>query len=81
MQFPYINPWMVFTERYLFLHSRVLRAMRREAEADDYLCQAYDHMMMAAGKITDEDLRQSYLNNVFDNRQIAEEYHSRGLDK
>jgi len=34
-------------------------------------------MMMSAGKITDDDLRHSYLNNVRENRDIRAAYEER----
>ena len=36
-------------------------------------------MTMAAGKIMNEDLRQSYLENVVENRELAAEYAARGF--
>jgi hypothetical protein len=64
-------------EQVKFLHSRALRVNGREDEADDYLRQAYERMMMVAEKIEDEDLRRSYLENVRDNRELQAAYQER----
>ncbi len=48
-----------------------------EEEADEYLRQAYERMMKVAGKIDDEKLRISYLENVRDNRALREAYQKR----
>jgi tetratricopeptide (TPR) repeat protein len=64
-------------EQIHFLHSRALRANGRDGEADEYLRQAYERMMMAAGNIRDDELRRSYLENVRDNRAIQTEYKER----
>jgi predicted ATPase len=66
-----------FPEGNLFLHSRALRANGREEEADEYLRQAYARVMMVAGKFSNKDFRQSYLENIHDNRAIQEEYQAR----
>lgn len=67
----------VMPEQIQFLHSRALRVNGREEEADEYLHQAYERVMMVAGKISDEDLRRSYLENVRDNAAIQAAYHER----
>ena len=67
-------PGWVMPEQIHFHHSRALRVNGKEAEADDYLRQAYERMMMVAGNIKDEDLRRSYLENVRDNREIQATY-------
>ncbi len=72
-----IRPDIGLGERDLFLHARALQANGRQAEADEYLHRAYDWMMMAASKIKDDDLRQSYLENVRDNRDIQAAYQAR----
>jgi hypothetical protein len=64
-------------EQIHFQHSRALRVNGREDEADEYLRQAYERMMMVARKIEDEDLRRSYLENVRDNRELQAAYQER----
>jgi len=68
-------------EHIYFLASRVYRANNHPEEADDYLHQAYERVMLVAGKIQDDDLRRSYLENVPDNRQILKEAKERGIAK
>ena len=65
---------LIMPEQLHFQHSRALRVNGREQEADEKLRQAYERMMMVAGKISDDDLRRSYLENVRDNREIRAEY-------
>jgi tetratricopeptide (TPR) repeat protein len=67
----------VMPEQIHFQHSRALRVNGREEEADEYLRQAYERVMMVAGNISDEDLRRSYLENVRDNRAIQAAYQER----
>ncbi len=64
----------VMPEQIHFQHSRALRVNGREEEADEYLHQAYERVMMVAGKINDEDLRRTFLENVRDNRDIQAMY-------
>lgn len=70
-------PNWVMPEQIYFNHSRALRANGMEMEADKYLRQAYERMMKVAGKIDDEELRISYLENVRDNRALREAYQER----
>jgi predicted ATPase len=58
-------------------HARVLRALGRDAEADDYLRRAYERVMLVASKTQDEALCQSWLENVPDNREIVAEWEAR----
>ena len=60
-----------------FIHSRALRANGHGAEADEYLQKAYDRVMLVASKTKDETLRQSWLENVRDNREIIAEWSAR----
>ncbi len=69
--------YLYFPEGNLFLHSRVLRVSGLEKEADEYLRQAHERMMMVAGKFSDDDLRRSYLENILDNREIQAFYQER----
>jgi hypothetical protein len=73
-------PWPWRPERTLFIHSRVLQAMGRHEEADEYLRQAYEWVMLVAGKTSDEDLRRSWLENVQVNRDILAACAERGID-
>jgi hypothetical protein len=57
-------------EEVWFTHSRVLRALGQETEADEYLQRAYERVMLVAGKTTDPELKQSWLENVQTNREI-----------
>jgi tetratricopeptide (TPR) repeat protein len=63
--------------RYYLTHARVLHALGRDAEADDYLQRAYEWVMLVVSKTQDEDLRQSWLENVPDNREIVTEWEAR----
>jgi predicted ATPase/class 3 adenylate cyclase len=67
-------------ERFYLTHARVLRALGRGAEADEYLRRAYDRVMLVASKTQDETLRQSWLENVPDNREIVAEWEARQTD-
>jgi len=48
------------------------------ASCDDCLRRAYERVVLVAGKIQDDDLRRSYLENVPDNREILKEAQERG---
>ena len=65
-------------EDYCFTHSRALRAVGHEAEANEHLHQAYERMMLIASKTQDESLRRGWLENVRDNREIVTEWEARG---
>jgi tetratricopeptide (TPR) repeat protein len=67
-----------FVEQYYLTHARVLRALGRDAEADGFLRRAYERVMLVASKTHDEVLRQSWLENVRDNREILAEWEARG---
>ena len=67
-----------YSQQYFLTHARVLRALGRDDEADDYLRRAYERVMFVAGKIQDEDLRQSFLENATDHREIIAEWEARG---
>jgi tetratricopeptide (TPR) repeat protein len=66
-----------WVERCCLTHARVLRALGRDAEADGYLQRAYHRVMLVASKTQDEALRQSWLENVPDNREIVAEWEAR----
>jgi hypothetical protein len=67
--------WCV--ERGYLTHTRVMRALGRDDEADDYLRRAYERVMLVASKTQDETLRQSWLENVPDNCEIIAEWEAR----
>ena len=69
-------PFPPTPERYFFVHSRILRALGRGAEADAYLHKAYERVMLVASKTKDESLRRSWLENVRDNREVVREWES-----
>jgi len=69
-----ISPSPLWPERIFLAHAHALRAASREAEADDYLRRAYERVMLVAGKIQDETLRRSWLENVRENREIVAEW-------
>jgi tetratricopeptide (TPR) repeat protein len=54
-----------------YIHSRVLTALGRESEADEYLQQAHSWVMQVAATLTDAKLRQSWFANIRTNREIV----------
>jgi tetratricopeptide (TPR) repeat protein len=64
-------------QEHLYTHAQVLRAVGREAEADEHLRRAYERVMFVADKLADEVLRQSWLENVRANRDILREWEER----
>lgn len=68
-----VTKWPYVSEERLFVHAQVLRASGRPEEADRCLRRAYERVMLVAGKIQDEDLRRSWLENVRVNREILAE--------
>ena len=66
-------------EQLFFLAAQVYRTNDRIEEANDYLRQAYERVMLVAGNTKDDDLRRSYLENVRENREILKEAKARGL--
>ena len=73
------SPW--WPERRYFTHSRILRALGQEAEADMHLKRAYDRVMLVAGNTKDQELRRSWLENVQVNREILEMCIQRGISQ
>ncbi len=65
------NPWLPMPQNHLHTQSLVLRALEREAEADDHLLRAYERVVAVANKLTDDSLRHSWLHNVRVNREIV----------
>jgi predicted ATPase len=74
------DPGWYFVEQCYLTHARVLRALGCDDEADDSLRHAYERVMVVASKIQDEALRQSWLENVPDNREIVAEWEARQKD-
>jgi tetratricopeptide (TPR) repeat protein len=72
--------WSEWTNEMIFLlASNVYRANNLILKADEYLQKAYDRVMLVAGKIQDDELRRSFLENVKDNREILQEAKARGI--
>ena len=69
-----------YTPEYLLiLASQVYCANKLLDKDDDYLRQAYERLMLAAGNTKDDDLRASFLENVRWNRQILAEAKAYGI--
>jgi predicted ATPase/class 3 adenylate cyclase len=73
------EPSSWFPERRYFTHSRVLRALGREAEADEHLERAYQRVMQVARSTKDDELRRGWLEDLQTNRQILATAAERGL--
>jgi tetratricopeptide (TPR) repeat protein len=73
----YPAPW--WPERTHFTHSRILRALGWEAEADEHLQRAYDRVMLVVGHTHDQQLRRSWLENVEVNGEILAACAQRGI--
>jgi hypothetical protein len=56
-----------------------LQANSRQTEADEFFHQAYDWLMKAATNIEDDNLRQSYLENMRENQALLWEVQERGI--
>jgi serine/threonine protein kinase/tetratricopeptide (TPR) repeat protein len=67
----------VQTEGYLYCHVCALWANGRDEEADTYLQQAYQRVIQVAHNIRSDELRRSWLEDVYLNRQIIRDA---GLD-
>jgi tetratricopeptide (TPR) repeat protein len=70
----------LYAQQYFLTHARVLRALGRDDEADEYLQRAYERVMLVASKTHDDALRQSFLENAIDNREIVAEWEARQKD-
>lgn len=68
---------LVLIEHQLYLHDRAHHMAGQDEQADDYLQQAHDWLMSCAEKITSPEYRQSYLENVPENRAIQAAYQDR----
>jgi hypothetical protein len=68
------EPWPAVPESVLFIHSRALRAAGRPAEAAEFLARAYRIVEQVAEQIPDSTLRQSWLSNVWVNREITHDW-------
>ena len=73
------DPARLWAEHRHFTHSRILRTLGREAEADEHLKHAYEHVMLVAGNTQDQELRRSWLENVKVNREILVACAQRGI--
>jgi tetratricopeptide (TPR) repeat protein len=74
-----INPSPYMPERRFFIHSKILRALGQDQDADEYLHRAYKRVMLVANNLSDEELRSSWLENVQVNREILEACTERGI--
>ncbi|HEY44728.1 MAG TPA: tetratricopeptide repeat protein, partial [Anaerolineae bacterium] len=75
-----INPSVYMPERRFFIHSKILRAQDQDQEADEYLRRAYERVMLVASNFSDEELRNSWFDNVRINREILEASAERGVE-
>lgn len=66
-------------EMFFLMASQVYRANHQPEKADEFLRKAYERVMLVAGKIQDDELRRSYLENVKENREILTEVQERGI--
>jgi tetratricopeptide (TPR) repeat protein len=69
--------WGTF-ELLFYTASQAYRANGLLEEAGTYLRKAYKRIMLIAGKIQDDDLRKSFLENVAENRAILKEAEAQG---
>ncbi|UCF61832.1 MAG: protein kinase [Anaerolineaceae bacterium] len=65
-----VNPSPYMPERRFFIHSKILRALGQDQDADEYLQRAYARVIHVANNITDKELRKSWLENVRASREI-----------
>jgi hypothetical protein len=66
--------WPALPESILFVHARALRAAGRAAEASDFLTRAHRLVQHVAEQIPSPALRQSWLQDVWVNREIAQDW-------
>lgn len=71
--------WPFVSQDFLFAHFRVLWASGREEESTEYLRRACERVTDVANQTRDRKLRQSWLENIWFNRQILEEAAARGM--
>ena len=57
-------------EQFFFTHARALLANGQQVEAEDYLRQAYERVLLVAEQMEDAELRRSWLEDVRVNREI-----------
>jgi hypothetical protein len=69
--------WGTF-ELLFYTASQAYRANGLLEEADTYLHKAYERVLLIAGKIQDDDLQKSFLENVAENRAILKEAEAQG---
>ncbi len=78
VQLPEKDPETCLLDEYYFIHARVLKALGRDDEGEPYLRKAFDRVIQVADNIEDQNLRQSWLENVEIHRDIISEARSRG---
>ena len=64
-----------------FTHAKALYGLKRDDEGDEFLKKARDRVTSIAEEIKDEELRRSWLEDVFMNREILGECDRRGIDQ
>jgi tetratricopeptide (TPR) repeat protein len=79
LEFLALDPSLWWTEHTHFTHSRILRALGQEAEADEYLKRAYNRVMLVAARTADPELKQSWLEAVEVNQEILAACARRGI--
>ncbi|MBE0697264.1 MAG: hypothetical protein IH586_10105, partial [Anaerolineaceae bacterium] len=69
-----IRGFPVAPEGYQYVHTCALWANGRDEEAEKFLNEAYDRVMLVANQTKDDLLRGSWLENVYINRQIIRDW-------
>ena len=64
-------------EQVYYTHASVLRSCGDQTQAAEYLRRAYERVMQVAMRLTDENLRRSWLENVRYNREIIANWENR----
>jgi tetratricopeptide (TPR) repeat protein len=77
-QLPQKDPEACHLDEYCYTHVRVLQALGRLDEVEPHLRKAFDRVMQVAEKTQDEELRQTWLENVAIHREIMAEAKARG---
>lgn len=66
-------------EQFSYTQSRVLRALGRNSEADEFLNRAYARLTQAAFRLQNPEYRQSFLYDVRYNRELLAEARQSGI--
>jgi hypothetical protein len=62
-----------------YTHAKALYGLGRDEEGDEFLKKARDRVLTVAEGIKDEEIRRSWLENVFMNREILGEFEKRNI--